>query len=84
MYFTFLSPPSISAEGWQESSGTRARDAAGPHDVAREFAVNSSLLAVPVYERFGFQRVSAPVQKHGISFIRMRYAAVPMPPNKRL
>ena len=74
LFHLFVSPQyqrrGVAGELWR-----RARDAAGPHDVAREFTVNSSLLAVPVYERFGFERVSAPVQRHGISFIRMRYAA---------
>jgi GNAT superfamily N-acetyltransferase len=74
VFHLFVSPKyqrrGLARELWQ-----KARDAAGPHDVAREFTVNSSLLAVPVYERFGFERVAAPVQKHGVSFVRMRYAA---------
>jgi GNAT superfamily N-acetyltransferase len=61
-------------QGLARALWQRARDAAGPHSVAREFTVNSSLLAVPVYERFGFERVSAPEHKNGISFVRMRYA----------
>ena len=74
LFHLFVSPQ-YQRRGLARELWRRARDAAGPHDVAREFTVNSSLLAVPVYERFGFERVSAPVQRHGISFIRMRYAA---------
>jgi GNAT superfamily N-acetyltransferase len=59
----------LATELWQ-----RVREAAGPRQVSRVFTVNSSLSAVPVYERLGFKRVSAPVQEHGISFIRMQYA----------
>jgi GNAT superfamily N-acetyltransferase len=62
-------------QGLARALWQRARDAAGPHNVAREFTVNSSLLAVPVYERFGFERVSAPEQRNGISFVRMRCGA---------
>ncbi len=36
------------------------------------FTVNSSRLAVPVYERFGFTRTGPLVEKHGICFVPMR------------
>ena len=62
-------------QGLARALWQRARDSVEQHNVAREFTVNSSLLAVPVYERFGFERASAPVQQNGISFVRMRYAA---------
>lgn len=39
-----------------------------------EYTVNSSLLAVPVYERFGFRRVSPTVEQSGIAFVPMRLA----------
>ncbi len=42
-----------------------------------EFTVNSSVAAVPVYGRFGFEQTSSIVQMHGISFVPMRRKLVP-------
>jgi GNAT superfamily N-acetyltransferase len=39
------------------------------------FTVNSSLNAVPVYERFGFTPSGAKVEKHGVAFIPMQLTA---------
>ena len=36
------------------------------------FTVNSTLYAVPVYERFGFRPVGTRMDKNGISFVPMR------------
>lgn len=37
------------------------------------FTVNSSLPAIPVYERFGFVATSAPQSKNGLSYVPMEY-----------
>jgi len=71
--FHLFVAPQYQRQGLARVLWQMARDAAAPHNVAREFTVNSSLLAVPVYERFGFERASAPIEKNGISFIRMRH-----------
>lgn len=42
-----------------------------------QFTVNSSLNAVPVYERFGFIRTGEVQQMHGISFQPMQLQATP-------
>lgn len=41
-----------------------------------EFTVNSTVGAVPVYRRFGFTAISAPIIEDGISYVRMRYPGV--------
>jgi len=73
--FHLFVAPQHQRQGLARTLWQRARDAAGQHNVAQVFTVNSSLLAVPMYERFGFVRASAPVPRNGISFIRMRYVA---------
>jgi GNAT superfamily N-acetyltransferase len=73
--FHLFVAPHYQRQGLARALWQRARNAAGEHNVAQVFTVNSSLLAVPVYERFGFERASAPVERNGISFIQMRYAA---------
>jgi GNAT superfamily N-acetyltransferase len=72
--FHLFVAPQYQRQGLARALWQRARDAAGEHN-APVFTVNSSVFAVPVYERFGFERASAPVERNGISFIRMRYAA---------
>lgn len=71
--FHLFVAPKYQRQGLARSLWQRARDAAGQTNVVSAFTVNSSRLAVPVYERFGFERVSTPVERNGISFIRMRY-----------
>lgn len=60
----------IARELWRQ-----ARDAAVSRGVEKGFTVNSSLPAVPAYERLGFVRASPPMQEHGVAFIRMRHAS---------
>ena len=38
-----------------------------------DFTVNSSLNAVPVYERFGFSPIGAKVEKNGVVFLPMQW-----------
>ena len=52
---------------WQEAKA-RVLKAETP----RQFTVNSSLLAVPVYRAFGFEPAGEVVSVHGISFLPMR------------
>lgn len=52
---------------WQETQASVHKDA-----TPRQFTVNSSLLAVPVYRAFGFEPVGEVVSVHGISFLPMR------------
>jgi GNAT superfamily N-acetyltransferase len=42
-----------------------------------EFTVNSSMGAVPVYERFGFVPAGERVRMHGIAFLPMRLKVAP-------
>lgn len=50
---------------------SRARDRALHSGNPGEFTVNSSLIAVPVYESFGFRAVGPVVKTHGIAFLPM-------------
>ncbi len=50
----------------------RARQTLGPVDQAMSFTVNSSLMAVPVYRRLGFEQTSPQVEMHGIAVVPMR------------
>lgn len=46
----------------------------GPYRAFGEFTVNSSLYAVPVYERYGFIPAGLRVEVHGIAFVPMKLA----------
>jgi GNAT superfamily N-acetyltransferase len=50
----------------------RARQALGPVDQAMNFTVNSSVMAVPVYKRLGFEQTSPQLEAHGIAVVPMR------------
>lgn len=50
----------------------RVLDVASGSGVVPVFTVNSSILAVPVYERFGFVKISGPVRTDGIVFVPMQ------------
>lgn len=52
----------------------RTREAVVPPGESLAFTVNSSVQAVPVYTRFGFEQTSPPIQMHGITFVPMRLA----------
>ncbi len=42
------------------------------HSGATTFTVNSSLYAVPVYERLGFKATAEPLTEHGLTFVPMK------------
>ena len=65
--------PKYQRRGLARELWRQAREAAVSRNAVKEFTVNSSLPAVPVYERLGFERISPPMQEHGVVFIRMRY-----------
>jgi GNAT superfamily N-acetyltransferase len=71
---------SYQRQGLARELWRRAREAAGPRNDAQEFTVNSSLSAVTVYERLGFERTSPAVQQDGVAFVPMRYARASKPP----
>ena len=56
----------IARELWSQ-----ARDRALHSGNPGEFTVNSSLIAVPVYESFGFRPVGPVAKTHGIAFLPM-------------
>jgi GNAT superfamily N-acetyltransferase len=49
-----------------------ARDAALRAGNPGEFTVNSSLYAVPVYEKFGFHPTDPRVEQHGVAWVPMK------------
>jgi len=53
---------------WHEAKSQALMAPAPP----TQFTVNSSLLAVPVYQSFGFEAAGEVVSAHGISFLPMR------------
>ena len=65
--------PKYQRRGIARKLWRQAREAAVSRDVVKGFTVNSSLPAVPAYERLGFVRASPPMQEHGVAFIRMRH-----------
>lgn len=71
--FHLFVAPNRQRQGLAGELWRRALEAALSRGHAKEFTVNSSPNAVPVYERFGFERISDPVQEQGISFVPMRY-----------
>jgi GNAT superfamily N-acetyltransferase len=66
----------VAAERQRQGLATRLWDAAlsAARDARNSqcFTVNSSRIAVPVYERFGFRVSGEPVEKHGICFVPMQ------------
>ncbi len=57
----------LASKLWQH-----ARHYAATHGHTGNFTVNSSLKAIPVYERFGFQAKDEMVEMHGIAFLPMQ------------
>ena len=54
-----------------------ARRHAEAHGNPGWFTVNSSLIAQPVYERFGFRQSAPRVEQHGVAFVPMRLELAP-------
>ena len=67
--------PKFQRRGLARELWRQAREAVVSRDVVKGFTVNSSLPAVQVYERLGFERASPPMQEDGVAFIRMRNTA---------
>jgi ribosomal protein S18 acetylase RimI-like enzyme len=70
--FHLFVAPKYQRRGLARELWLRARAAAESDGPAEEFTVNSSIEAVPVYERFGFRTCSEPVQESGIICVPMQ------------
>lgn len=75
LFHLFVAPDwqglGISARLW-EATCQAVLDDEGEADGSSTFTVNSSLRAVPVFERFGFVVQGPRVEKNGIAFVPMR------------
>lgn len=71
--FHLFVAPRFQRQGLARELWRRVQEAAGPAGARPEFTVNSSLSAVPVYERLGFVRCSPPEQRDGVVYVPMRY-----------
>lgn len=71
LYHLFVAPAhhgrGLARRLWDE-----AREAALRAGNPGAFTVNSSLYALPVYERFGFQPTGPRVDQHGVAYVPMR------------
>ena len=71
LYHLFVAPAhhgrGLARRLWNEAMNAALR-AGNPG----EFTVNSSLYAVPVYERFGFRPTGPRVDEHGIAYVPMK------------
>jgi predicted N-acetyltransferase YhbS len=71
LYHLFVAPDGH-GRGLARRLWTEAMDAALRAGNPGEFTVNSSVYAVPVYERFGFVPTGPRVEANGIAFVPMR------------
>ncbi|HEU4885088.1 MAG TPA: GNAT family N-acetyltransferase [Longimicrobium sp.] len=71
LYHLFVAP-AFHGRGLSRQLWDVAREAALRAGNPGEFTVNSSLYAVPVYEKFGFAPTGPRVDEHGIAFIPMK------------
>ncbi|MFZ6720957.1 GNAT family N-acetyltransferase [Undibacterium sp. Ji49W] len=65
--------PAFQGQGLATILWQRARQNAGLQSHIISFTVNSSLNAIPVYERFGFRATGQVVETHGIAFLPMQF-----------
>lgn len=70
--FHLFVEPSHQGRGLSRRLWEMAMDTAIRAGNAGEFTVNSSLNAVPVYERYGFVPAGPRVEMHGIAFVPMK------------
>jgi GNAT superfamily N-acetyltransferase len=70
--FHLFVAPAVQRNGLASQLWARAKAEAMEAGHLGAFTVNSSLTAVPVYERFGFIPTSKVVEAHGISFLPMQ------------
>ena len=71
LYHLFVAQP-FQGKGLGRKLWLAARQEALNAGHAGSFTVNSSLNAVPVYERFGFSPSGPKVEAHGVAFIPMQ------------
>ncbi len=71
LYHLFVAP-AFHGGGLSRRLWDAAKEAALQAGNPGEFTVNSSLYAVPVYERFGFVPTGPRVEQHGIAFVPMK------------
>jgi GNAT superfamily N-acetyltransferase len=77
LYHLFVDP-AYQGQGLGRTLWLHARDIALANGNAGSFTVNSTVYAVPVYERFGFRATSARVEKNGVAFVPMQLAPTPL------
>lgn len=80
LYHLFVAPDGH-RRGLARRLWTEAMEAALRAGNPGEFTVNSSVYAVPVYERFGFVPTGPRVEANGIAFVPMRLV---LPPSSML
>lgn len=71
LYHLFVAPD-FQGQGLARQLWQSLRTAAIASGNNREFTVNSTPYAVPVYEHFGFQATGPIVEKDGIAFVPMK------------
>lgn len=75
LYHLFVDP-AFQGRGLSRRLWEMAKEAALRAGNPGEFTVNSSLNAIPVYERFGFQPTNARIEMNGIAFLPMKLTIV--------
>jgi GNAT superfamily N-acetyltransferase len=70
--FHLFVAPSFQGRGLSRRLWDVAMDAALRTGNPGEFTVNSSLYAVPVYEKFGFRPTGPRVEQHGVASVPMK------------
>ena len=70
VYHLFVAPQ-YQRQGIAKTLWKKAKEKAISAGKVESFTVNSTLYAVPVYQRFGFKPVGPRVEKNGIAFIPM-------------
>ena len=76
--FHMFVAPAFQGRGLATQLWQHARDDALALGDVAAFTVNASLVAAPVYRRFGFQDTSEVVTMNGLAFIPMRLANHPL------
>lgn len=71
LYHLFVAP-AFHGRGLARQLWGAARDAALRAGNPGEFTVNSSIYAIPVYERFGFVPTGPRLEQNGIAFLPMK------------
>lgn len=80
IFHLFVSPD-FQGKGLAKKLWQRTQELSARHGYEGPFTVNSSVKAIPVYERLGFTPSSDLIQSHGISFLPMRLDLKPPSPS---